>query len=179
LEWFDKEFSHLVLKRLVGGVWIGLKERDKLGSEAWVLLRKLERQRGEDELEAAAILNAPRAEERCSQTAIGEDLFCDRLRDGGFPRPGESVEPEDWRLVEILGPPLDLVQHVLPGSLQATAPISVLISGPVSATTTIQDNRIDFEIRKSASFAFIRKESDLDPVKLSEMFTANQFNDSQ
>jgi hypothetical protein len=179
LEWFDQKLFHLVLKRLVDNVWVGSEERDKLGSEGRVLLRKLECQRWEDELEITAILDTPRAEVRRSQTTIGKNLFCNRLRDGGFSRPGESVEPEDWRLVEILGPPLDLVQHALPGSPQATAPIPVLISGPVSATATIQDYHIGFEICKSASFTFIRKESDLDPVELSEMLAGNHFNNSQ
>ena len=129
-------------------VRIGLEERDERGTEVWVHLRKLERQCGEDELEVTAILDTPRAEKRCSQTAAGEDPFCDTLCDCGLPRSGEPIEPEDWRPVEILGPLLDLIQHTLPGLLQATAPISVLVSGPMSATTTVQDHHIGCETCK-------------------------------
>ena len=111
--------------------------------------------------------------------AIGEDAFCDSLCDRGLPRPGESVEPEDRRPVETLGPLFDLVQHTLPGSPQAATPIPVPISGPVGATTAIQDHHIGCEIQKSASFTLIQKESDLDPVEPSEKSEENLFNDLQ
>lgn len=68
--------------------------------------------------------------------AVGKDLFLDDLRDvdlRGLPNPSESVEPENRKLFEILGPPLGLVKR---GFLQAIPSI------PVSTTTTMQDERI-------------------------------------
>ena len=57
--------------------------------------------------------------------------------------------------------PLDLGQR---GSLQATAPIPVPISGPMSATTATQSRCINFEMHKLASF--ISSESNLTSILL-------------
>ena len=119
-------------------VRIGSKERDKVGPEALVRLCKLECECGKDEAEVASVLDTPRTEERRSEEAIGENPFCDRLRDSRFSRPSQSIEPEHGRPVQTPRPTFDLVQHALPRSLQATVPIPVLIPGPMSATATIE-----------------------------------------
>ena len=125
-------------------VRIGSEERDKQGSEARVLVCKLECQSGKDVLEVTAILKTSRAEERRSQPAVGKHPLRDRLCDRGFPRPSESVEPEDWRLAEVLGPTLDLAQDTLSRSVEAPAPITVLTSSPLSATTLVQHQRFSY-----------------------------------
>ena len=93
----------------MNNVRIGSEEMDKGGSESWVFLCELECQCGKDEVEVTSVLDTPRTEERCSETAIGEDPFCDRLRDGGFSGPGESIEPEHGGRVQASSPTLDLV----------------------------------------------------------------------
>ena len=119
-------------------IWIGLEERDERGPKGRILLCKLERKCGEDELEITAILKTSRAEEGCSQTAICEHPFCNGLRDRGFPCPRKSIKPEDRRLVEIFGPPLDFIQHTLPGSLEAATPVPMPIFGPLRTTAAVQ-----------------------------------------
>jgi len=136
-ERFNQKLLHLVLERLVDNVRIGLEERNERGPKAWVPPRKLERQRGEDKLEVTAILDTSRTEERRSQTAIDEHPFCDRLCDRGFSCPREPVEPEDRRFVEILCPPLDLVQHALSGTIEATAPTPMPTFGPLRTAAAV------------------------------------------
>ena len=101
-ERLDEKLFHLISKGLVDDVWIGLEERDEGGPEFGVLLCKLKRQCGEDKLQIVAFFNASRAEEWGAQTAVGEQPLRDGLRDCGLSRPGESVEPEDGRLFEVL-----------------------------------------------------------------------------
>ena len=93
----------------------------------WVPSRKLDRQRGEGGLEITAVLETSGAEERRSQTVVSKHSLRERLRDRGFPCTGESVQPEDWRLVEVLAPALGTIQGALSGSLVAPMAISVLI----------------------------------------------------
>ena len=138
-------------------VWIGLEERDERGSEFGVPLCELERQRGEDELEITAILDAPRAEKRGTQTAVGEQPFCDRLRDRGLSRPSESIEPEDGRPFEILDPALNLIQHTLSSPLETPSPIPMPMSCPMRPMATIQNQFIGFETRRLAYFNFRSK----------------------
>ena len=133
-------------------VWIRLEEGDKRGPEFRVLLCKLERQRGEDELEITTILDASRAEKRGTQTVVGKQPFRNRLRDRGLPCPSESVEPEDGRRLEILGPLLDFVQHTLPGPLETARPTPVSITCSMRAVTAIQNRHIGFETRRLAFF---------------------------
>ena len=121
----------------MNNVRIGSEERDKGGSESWVFLCELECQRGKDEVEVTSVLNTPRTEERCSETAISEDPFCDCLRDGRFSSPGESIEPEHGGRVQASSPTLDLVQHALACSLQATIPIPMLIPSPMSTVAAV------------------------------------------
>ena len=97
---------------------------------------------GEDELEAAMILNIPQVEEQCSQAVVGKGLFCNVLRNCGLLRPSKSVEPENQIPSKIFSPSLDLIQC---GFLCAIASIPVLISS-VSAMTVIQDDCIGFDI---------------------------------
>ena len=70
--------------------------------------------------------------------AISEHPFHGGLCDHGFTCPHKSIEPEDWRLVEILGPLLDLVQHVLLGTLEAAAPIPMPVFSPLRTTAAVQ-----------------------------------------
>jgi len=129
----------------VRDVWIGSEERDKRGSEFGVLLRKLKRQRRDDEFEITTVFETSRAEERGTQTAVGEHPFRDGLSDGGFPSPGEPVEPKDGRLLGILGPALDLVQDGSSRSLQATVSISMTIFCSPRTGTGIQNQGRDFK----------------------------------
>ena len=133
---------------------IGPQERDERGSEVRISLRKLECQRGEDELESTAVLNASQTEEGRSQTVVSEQPFRDGLRDRGLSRPSKPIEPEDGKVFEILGPVPDLAQHVLPGSVKTTFPVPVSISCSMRATTIIQNQRLGFETSKSAFLNF-------------------------
>ena len=132
-------------------VRIGLKERDERGSELGILLCELECQRGEDELESAAILNISRAEKGGTQTVVCEQPFCDCLCYCRLSSPGKSIEPEDRGFVEILGPTLDPVQGALSGSLETSVPIPVSISCSARAMTVIQNQNLGFEMWKLAS----------------------------
>ena len=117
-------------------VWVGLEERDERGPKGWVLCVSWNASVG-NELE---ILRSswPLEQKKDAPKHVCEHPFCSGLRDCGFPCPRESIEPEDRRLVEIFGPPLDFVQHALPSSFKAAAPVPMSIFGPLRTTTAVQ-----------------------------------------
>ena len=67
-----------------------------------------------------------------------KEPLANRLGDRRLAGPGEPVQPEDGRLVEVLGPRLDLVQDGLPCTPEAALAISVLISGSRSTAAVVQ-----------------------------------------
>ena len=103
-EWFDNHLLHLTVERLVYDVRIRLEEQDENRSNLRVFVCQLESNGREDEAEVAAILEIARTEERRSEKPVGEERFADRLGDRGLSSPGEPVQPEDGRLVEVFGP---------------------------------------------------------------------------
>src|SRR5882757_2125544 len=129
-----------------------------------MLVCELKCQRGEYQVEVTTILHATRTEEGRPEAAIGEGPSCDRLRDGGLSRPGESVEPENRGSVQIFNPALDLCQYTLSCSLQATGPIPVFISCTDSMRTAVQYRCVIFKRRKPVISSNQSKDPDLDPV---------------
>ena len=83
---------------------IRLEEGDKSGSKFRKLVGQLEGEGGEDEVEATAVLEVARTEERRSELSVGKGPFTDRLGDRGLAGAGESVQPEDGGLVEVFDP---------------------------------------------------------------------------
>jgi hypothetical protein len=81
-----------------------LKEGDENRSEFGEFVGQLEGEGGEDEVEVAAVLEIARTEERRSELSVGKDPLADCLGDRGLASPGEPVQPEDRRLVEVFGP---------------------------------------------------------------------------
>jgi len=67
-------------------------------------VRQLKGEGGEDEVEVAAVLEIARTKEGRSKLSISKDPFAGRLGDCGLASPGEPVQPEDRRLVEVFGP---------------------------------------------------------------------------
>ena len=77
-------------------------------SKVGVFVCELESKGREYEVEVAAVLEVSRTKEGRSQETVSEDALGNGLSDRRLPRPGESVQPEDGRLVEIFSPRLDL-----------------------------------------------------------------------
>ena len=95
---------------------------------------------GEDQLEVASVLEVSGAEERGAEPRVCERPLRDRLRDGAFSRPCESIQPVDWGLVKVACPKLDLVQNCSASPLEATVTIAVPILGLLCASETVDDS---------------------------------------
>ena len=85
---------------------IGIRpeEGHKVGSKVGVSVCQLEGESREYEVEIATVLEVARAKEGRSKAVLGEDTFGNGLSDRRFPCPCKTVQPEDRRLVEVLGP---------------------------------------------------------------------------
>ena len=90
---------------------------------------KLESECRKDRLEVASIGEVSRAEEARPESPIREGHLSHGLSDGRFPRPGESIQPEDMLLLFSSRPAFDLPQNILPSSPQAPPPVPAPIPG--------------------------------------------------
>jgi hypothetical protein len=105
-------------------------------------VRQLEGKRGKDKVEVAAVLEIARTKKGRSQEPVSEDPLADCLGDRGLASPGEPVQPEDGRFIEVFCPRLDLVKDSLPRTPQTAFAISVFISGPRSAAAAVQYRQV-------------------------------------
>ena len=119
-------------------IWIRLKEGDESGSEFWEFVSQLEGEGGEDEVQVAAVLEVAGTEERRSELTVSKDPLADCLGDRGLAGPGEPVQPEDGRLIEVFGPCLDLVQHSLSCPSETTAAITMTMLRSLCAAAAVQ-----------------------------------------
>ena len=93
----------------MGDSRIRLHQWDEDRSEFEVPPCELDGEGGEYEVEVTPVFEVSRAKEGGSEPSICKQPLCGRLCDRTLPRPGQSVQPIDWRPVEILRPKVDLV----------------------------------------------------------------------
>ena len=86
------------------------------------------------------ILKVSRAEEGGPEPSFCENPLRDRLRDRGLPRPSESIQPVDRRLVKVARPEFDLIQNVAAGPLEATVAVAMSIFGLLRTMDIVEDN---------------------------------------
>lgn len=143
LEGPNDQFVHLALQGFIEDPWIRPHPQGKHGSERGAFLCKLNRNGREDALEVASVLEVSRAEERGSEPSICGHPLRDRLRDRALPRPGQSVQPVDGRLVEILRPEFDFVQDGFARCFQTTfAAARMSIFGPFRNAYAVDGGKI-------------------------------------
>lgn len=119
-------------------IGIRSEERYEVGSKVRVFVCQLESKGREDEVETAAVLEIARTKEGRSKAVFRKHTPSHGLSDRGFPCPGKPVQPKDGRLVEVLGPRLDLGEYSTPRPFETTAATSVTVLGFFSTTTTVQ-----------------------------------------
>ena len=134
---------HLVIKRLVGDLRIGLGQRDEDRSKVGVLARELDSEGGEDEVEVTSILKVSRAEEGGTKMSICKRPLCNCLCDCGLPRPGQPVQPIKRGQIEIPGPRFDCVQNSATCPLEAAVTVTMPVLDPVCTTEIVEDSRLD------------------------------------
>ena len=83
---------------------IRLEEGDESRSEIGEFVGQLEGEGGEDEVEVAAVLEVAGTKKGCSELSVRKHPLAGCLGNRGLAGPGESVQPEDRRLVEVFGP---------------------------------------------------------------------------
>ena len=89
----------------------------------WILAGELEGEGWEDHLEIAAVLEVSGTEEAGSKLSALEGCLGERLGDGRFSSPSQTVEPEDTLASFVCEPMVDVLEDTLPRSLQT--PLSV------------------------------------------------------
>ena len=101
-----------------------------MGSKVGVLVCQLKGDSWEDTVQVAAVLEIARTKEGRSKASSCEEPLCDSLSDCRFPSAGLTIQPEHRRLVEVLGPGLDLVQHRIlrPSETSTAVPVTVFCS---------------------------------------------------
>ena len=93
---------------------------------------------GEDKLEIAPVLEVSGAEERSPEPPIGRQPLCDRLRDSGLSRSGQSVQPVDRRLVEVTRPEFNLVENCGTGILKTSISVTMAMLSLMRIADTVE-----------------------------------------
>ena len=88
---------------------------------------KLNGKGGEDEPEVSPVREISGAEERGPESSVGKQSLCDRVRDGGLSRSGQSIQPVDRGCVEVACPEFDFIQNGGTGFLKTAVAISMPI----------------------------------------------------
>ena len=103
----------------------GHEVRSKLG----VFVCQPKGESGEYELEVATVLEIARAKERCPKASFCEEPLRDGLSDRRFSCASKTIQPEDWRLVEVPGPRLDLVEHRVSRPFETSTAVAMAVLG--------------------------------------------------
>ena len=148
LQWFHYQLLHLTVEGFMYNIGIQPKERDDGGSECRVFSRQLGGEGGEDEVEVAAVFEIAGAEERCPKEPLGESPLANRLGNRRLASTGESIQPEDGRFFKVFGPGLDLLQYRFSRTTEAAFAIPVLVPGPGSTATAVQDRQVSCQADK-------------------------------
>ena len=72
--------------------------------KVWEFMDQLKGKGGEDKVEVATVLEVTRIEERHDEPSVNKHPLADCLGDRKLVSPGEPVQPEDRRPLEVFGP---------------------------------------------------------------------------
>ena len=112
----------------MSNIWMLLQNLQQLLSEMQISAGELESNGWEDLFWAATVLEVPRTEEAGSELSILEGRLGERLGDGRFSGPGQTIEPEDRLAPFFFKPMFNILEDVVPCSLQT--PLSVRTEMP-------------------------------------------------
>ena len=115
-------------------------------------------------MEVTSVLKISRAKERGAKLPIREHPFCNRLCDGGLPRPGQPVQPVNGRLVEAPGPVFNPVQNGPARPLETAVTVTVPILGPLCAAKIVEDSGLSCQKFMSGTYHRELTSFDLNPV---------------
>ena len=126
----------------MGNVGALLQDLKDLRSEIQILTGELEGKGWKDFLEIAAVLEVPRAEEASAELPIHEGCLGERLGDGGFPGPGEAVQPENTLGPFAREPVLNTLEDTFPRPLQTSLPIPATVSGIYGVVQSLEKDEV-------------------------------------
>ena len=110
---------------------------------------ELEGEGQKDRLEVTPVLKISRAEEAGPELPICKAHLGDCLGDGRFPRPHETIQPEDVLDFFVHQPILKLEEDSLPCPLQTPLPVPRAVTGFISVIHPIQKNPFHVSLLKS------------------------------
>ena len=92
---------------------------------------ELERDRREDHLKVAPVLEVSRTKEACAKDSIREASLGKRLSNGRLSGPCKTIEPEHTVVSFVLEPTFELQEDIPPRSLQTPLPVPRMVPGPI------------------------------------------------
>ena len=95
-------------------------------------------------MEVASVLEVSGAEEGGPKLSGWENPLRNCLRDGGFPRPGQPVQPVYGGFIEVPCPEFNLVQDDPAGSLEAAPTVAMSIFSIPCTPDTVEDSRFSY-----------------------------------
>ena len=126
-------------------IGIRLNQCNECRSKCGVLACKLDGKGGEDELEVAPVLEVSGAEERSSESSVGRQPLCDRLRDSGLSSSSQPVQPVNRGLVEVPRPEFDFAKDGGASFFKTTVAVSMSMLRLLCITETVEDRHFSCE----------------------------------
>ena len=93
-------------------------------------------------LKIAAVLEISRTEKAGPEFSIREGSVSERLGNGGFPGPGEAVEPENMLAVFACQPVFDIFENTLPRPLKTPPPVPTVVSSILGVVHPVKKGEV-------------------------------------
>ena len=119
-----------------------LQDPKDLRSEIRILAGELEGERRKDSLKIAAVLEVSRAEEASTELPVHKGRLGECLGDGGFPGPGQAVQPENTLGPLAREPVFNVLEDTLPCTPQAPLPIPTAVPGIYGVVQSLEKDEV-------------------------------------